>query len=83
MVDRNLGTYSPDEVTCLITFENINHFISGFQEGTFLTVTKNRPRSVLVSGVNKTGGIIYRDVGDGTVSLTLNSMSSSNRKKST
>lgn len=77
-VDRNLGTFSPDEVIALITFEGTNHVIGGFGEGTFITAERLRPMSVLVTGVNRTGGRIIRDVKDSTVTFTLNSMSSSN-----
>lgn len=78
MVDRNLGAWSPDETIFLINFEDQSHIVGGFAEGTFLTVTKNRPQSVLVTGVNRTGGMIFRDVRDGTISMTLLSSSSSN-----
>jgi|SRR5690606_25522285 len=78
MIDTNTGTFSPDEVISIVSFRGVDHVIGGYSEGTFITAERTEPSSVSVSTVRGASGRIKRNIKRGTITISLNSMSSSN-----
>jgi hypothetical protein len=78
MADQNLGTYSADDLTIVITVQDITHAAAGFAEGTMASVTKNTPTSTLVLNGDSGGGRVFRKTSDGRITLTLNQWSYTN-----
>lgn len=79
-MDLNTGSYSPDEVLVIVSHKSlgVDHVVGGFSEGTFITAERAEPTSVSVRAVRGSGGRIKRVIREGTITLNLNSMSSSN-----
>lgn len=78
MADVNLGTYSSDDLTVILTVQDITHAFSGFAEGTMLSVEKSTPSSTLVLNGDSGGGRVFRKTSDGMLTFTLNQWSSTN-----
>lgn len=78
MADQNLGTYSPEDMIAIISVGEITHAISGWAEGTFLTVERTHPTSTLVQGADTSGGRIFRSNKGGSITFMLQQFSSSN-----
>lgn len=78
MADTNLGTYSSDDLTVIITAQEITHAVAGFAEGTMVSVEKTTPTSKLVLNGDKGGGRVFRSTSDGMVTLHLNQWSATN-----
>lgn len=78
MTDVNLGTYSSDDLTVILTVKDITHAFSGFAEGTMLSVEKSTPTSTLVLNGDSGGGRVFRKTSDGMLTFTLNQWSSTN-----
>lgn len=78
MADTNLGTYSSDDLTVVITVQDITHSVSGFAEGTMVSVQKTTPSSQLVLNGDVGGGRVFRRTKDGLVTMTLNQWSATN-----
>lgn len=74
----NLGSYNPEDVVILISHPEISHTISGTADGTFVTYTRNVPRSTLTVGADLTAARLLRRNKAGTVTISLMQTSESN-----
>lgn len=73
-----LATYSPEEVVVVISNDKFSHFISGYTEGTFLSVTRTVPHATLQNGADGHNARVVRAIKNCDVTLTLMSSSESN-----
>ena len=78
MADTNLGTYSPDDLIVVITTDDTVHYVSGFAEGTMISVEKPTPTSTYVPNADAGGGRIWRKQNHAMITMTLNQFTSSN-----
>jgi len=78
MADTNLGTYSPDDMVCIITLGDVSHPVSGFAEGTMVTAARTNPISTMISGADRSGYRVYRSNKTGSITLSLIQSTSSN-----
>lgn len=77
--DIILGTYSPEEVTILITVADQTHIVSGLATGTFVNVTRTTPASSLVVGSDLSAFRVKRRNKASDIAITLHQASISNR----
>lgn len=77
--DVILGSYSPEEVTILITVADQTHIVSGLANGTFVNVTRQTPASSLVVGADLSAFRVKRRNKASTINITLHQASISNR----
>lgn len=73
-----LGTYSPEDVVCIISNDNFVHTLSGFTDGTFLSITRVTPGSTLYTGADGTNARTIRDVRNLDITFTLHQSAESN-----
>ena len=79
MADLNLGTYSPEDMICVITANNVSHIVSGWAEGSFVSVDRVSPSSVMVKGATRNGNLrVIRNDDAGTVTFTVTQSSYDN-----
>lgn len=78
MADMNLGTYSPEDMLAVITVGEYTHIMSGWADGTFLTIEKTMDSEALVQGADNTGGFVFRSNKGGTISCTLQQFTGTN-----
>jgi hypothetical protein len=78
MTDQNLGTYSPDDILTVISVGEISHIVSGYAEGTLVSVARVTPSSTYVTGGDNTGLRVFRKNDSGMITLTLMQSTSSN-----
>lgn len=73
-----LGSYSPEDVVCVISNDKFSHTISGFADGSFLNLSRIIPASTLYTGGDGTNCRVIRDVSNLDVTFTLHQSSESN-----
>lgn len=73
-----LASYSPEDVTVVISNDRFSHFVSGYTEGTFLSVTRTVPHAVLQNGADGANARVVRGVKNCDITLTLMATSESN-----
>lgn len=75
-----IGNYSPDEFTIVISKGDFVHTVSGFADGTFVSMNRLVPSSVAYQGVGRSNsfGRVKRSVTGMTVDVTLHQYSPSN-----
>ena len=73
-----MGTYSPEDVACVISNDRFSHTISGYTDGTFLTVSRVIPASTLYTGADGTNARTIRAVKNLDLTFTLHQSSESN-----
>jgi len=79
MADLNLGTYSSEDVTIVITVPNYPpQIVTGYSDGTFVKITRAIESSKLYQGADKSGGRVFHSNNAGMVELTLSQISSTN-----
>lgn len=79
MADILLGSYSPESLVVTMSKGNFNHRLTGFADGSFLTVTRLVPASTPYIGADLTGGRTKRKNRSATASFTLHQFSQSNK----
>jgi len=78
-VDTVLGTYSPDEVTMLITVDGNTHIVSGFATGTFINISRMTAASTLNVGSDLSAFRVKKRNKASTIEVTLHQASISNK----
>lgn len=79
MADNYIGNYSPDDFTIVISKGNFVHTVTGFADGTFVSMNRLIPSSTPYVGVgSNAGGRVKRRVNNMTVDVTLHQYSPSN-----
>ncbi len=73
-----LGTYSPEQMTIVLSVGDFNHIINGYADGTFLNFSRLIPASTLYSGADKTRARVKRTNKDTEITLTLHQAATSN-----
>lgn len=76
--DSQLGTFSPEEVTVVISVAGVVHTLSGFSDSTFITLTRLIPASDPWIGSDLTGGRVKRRNRSATATFSISQYSSSN-----
>lgn len=76
-----IGNYSPDDYTVVLSVpgKNFTHRITGFSEGSFISMERLVPTSIPYQGVGeKAQGRVKRKLTSLSVTITLSQLSSSN-----
>lgn len=73
-----LGTYSPEDVIVILSNEFFSHSITGYADGTFISIEREVPASTLYSGSDNTNARVVRANKGSTINLTLHQASESN-----
>lgn len=84
MADQNLGTFSPEDMIAIISGVGIDgtpytHALSGWADGSFISVERMIPSSTLVQGATSNGsGRVFRTTKNANISFTILQFSSDN-----
>jgi hypothetical protein len=73
-----LGSYTPEEVTVVISVGGQVHNVTGYAEGTFITATRNIPPAEAFQGSDNQGGRVKRRNTSRRVTLSLMQFTASN-----
>lgn len=74
-----LGSYAPEDLVITLGLKGGGvHQISGYGDGTFVTVSRTMPSSTLYTGADNTGGRLVRKNRAASVTLSLSQFSESN-----
>ncbi len=73
-----LGSYSPENVSVVITHPQVNHVVGGFVEGTFVSISKANPHATLYTGADLSNARVIRRNKGGTITVHLHQASESN-----
>lgn len=76
--DKILATYSPEDVVVVISNSNFSHTISGYTDGSFLSITRTVPFAAPYVGADGSNARVVRAVKNRDVTLTLHQASESN-----
>ena len=77
-VSNILGTYSPESVVITIGNSKFSHVVSGYADGTFISITRLVDHATLYNGADATNARVVRAVKNCDVTLTLHQASESN-----
>jgi len=78
MANDLLASYSPEDVNVIIAGGGISHSVSGYVDGTFLSITRLVAASDPYSGADVSNARVVRANKNATVTLTLGQYSESN-----
>jgi hypothetical protein len=80
MASNYIGNYCPDDFTIVISKDDFVHTVSGFADGTFVSMNRLVPSSTPYQGVGRSNsfGRVKRAVTGMTVDVTLHQYSPSN-----
>lgn len=78
MSDSLLGNYSPESLVIIISKGDFVHRLQGFQDGTFLNISRLTPASTLYVGSDLSAGRVKRRNKASDISITLHQYSPSN-----
>lgn len=80
MSSNYIGNYAPDDFTIVISKGDFVHTVSGFADGTFVSMNRLVPSSTPYQGIGKSNsfGRVKRSVTGMTVDITLHQYSPSN-----
>lgn len=80
MSSNFIGNYSPDEFTIVISKDDFVHTVTGFADGTFVSMNRLVPSSTPYQGVGKSNsfGRVKRAVTGMSIDVTLHQYSPSN-----
>lgn len=78
MSDQLLGSYTPEEVTVVISVGGQVHTVTGYAEGTFINATRVIQAAEAFQGSDNTGGRVKRRNTSRRVTLSLTQFSKSN-----
>lgn len=73
-----LGTYSPENMTIVLSNSKMSHTVSGYADGTFLSISRQAPHATLYTGADLSNARVVRGNKGATVSLTLHQAGESN-----
>jgi hypothetical protein len=73
-----LASYSPEDVTIVLSNSKFSHFVSGYTEGGFISVTRTVPHAVLQNGADGSNARVVRGIKNADVTVTLMGTSESN-----
>lgn len=73
-----LGSYSPEDVTIVISNDFFSHIVSGYTDGTFVSVARNIPHASPYVGADATHARTVRRVTSADITFTLHQSSESN-----
>lgn len=76
--NATLGTYSPEDVTVVISNDNFSHTMSGFADGSFLTITRVIPAATLYTGADASSARVLRRVKNLDITAVLHQSSETN-----
>lgn len=79
MSDILIGTYSPESLIVTMSKGDFTHRLTGFADGSFLTVTRLVPASTPYIGADLSGGRTKRKNRSCTASFTLHQYGASNK----
>ena len=79
MSDILIGNYSPESLIVTMSKGGFTHQLTGFADGSFLTVTRMVPASTPYIGADLTGGRTKRKNRSCTASFTLHQYAASNK----
>ena len=78
-VDSQIGNYSPDDFTVVLSKGDFVHRVTGFADGSFLSMDRLVPSSTPYAGVGfNFSGRVKRRVSSMTIDVTLRQYSPSN-----
>ena len=78
-VDSQIGNYSPDDFTVVLSKGDFVHRVTGFADGSFLSMDRLVPSSTPYAGVGfNSSGRVKRRVSSMTIDVTLHQYSPSN-----
>lgn len=78
MASNLLSTYSPSDVTVVLSQGAVSHVVSGFAEGTFVTIERNSETFEMYTGADNTNTRIYKPNESCMVTVSLAQTSNSN-----
>lgn len=73
-----LGSYSPENVTVILSGSQFSHSVGGFVEGGFISVSRENPHATLYTGADLSNARVIRRNKGGTITITLHQASESN-----
>lgn len=73
-----LGSYSPEEVTIVLSNQFFSHIISGTADGSFVNVSRVIPHAQLYTGADASHARVVRGVKSADITITLHQASESN-----
>ena len=73
-----LGTYSPENIVIVLSNSKMSHTISGYADGTFMSITRQAPHAALYTGADLSNARVVRGNKGATVTLTLHQAGESN-----
>lgn len=73
-----LGTYSPEDVTVVLSNAQFTHTASGFADGSFLTITRVIPAATLYTGADASSARVLRRVKNLDITFMLHQSSETN-----
>jgi hypothetical protein len=77
-VSNILGTYSPESVVITVGNDKFSHIVSGYADGTFISVARNVDHATHYNGADGTNARVVRSIKNCDVTLTLHQSSESN-----
>lgn len=78
MASTQTATFSPYDVTIVITKGDVSHVVSGFSEDSIVTVDQVMPRFDLYTGADNTNTRIHKNNTSATITIPLTQTSNSN-----
>lgn len=78
MASKYTSTFSPQDVTVVISQGNFSHIVSGFSEDSIVTVERNSDTFMLYTGADDTNSRIYMPNTSAMITLPLQQTSNSN-----
>lgn len=73
-----LGSYSPEDVTVILSGAFGSVTVNGFVEGTFISITRENPHATLYTGADLSNARVIRRNKGGTININLHQASESN-----
>lgn len=78
MASTSLSSYSPNDVSVIISKDGLSHVVTGFAEDSFISVEQVSPRWELYTGGDNTNTRIHKNNTAATIQLNLQQTSASN-----
>ena len=73
-----LSSYSPEDISVVLSADFFSHNVSGFADGSFITITRVIPAATLYTGAQGDGARVLRRVKNLDITFTLHQASESN-----
>lgn len=74
---QTLKSYSPEDITVILSNDQFSHVITGYADGSFLTITRETPASTLYVGADLSNARVVRANKASTITLSLHQASDS------